>query len=140
VTGRELVVVDASAMVVLLVDGGADGEWVADRLRGTRLAAPQLMPFEVTNVLRRQVIRRALTEPQGRVAREAFGLLPVELWACALLADRMWELRDNASAYDASYLALAERVGAPLITGDRRLATVPGIQCPVVLVPETPLP
>lgn len=134
-SSRELVVLDASAIVVLLLDNGADGRWVASRLRGTRMAAPHLLPFEVSSVIRRKFVAKEITEPQGRVALEGFGQLPIELWACVLLTERMWELRNNATGYDASYLALAERIAAPMITADQRLATVPRIRCKVEVIP-----
>jgi predicted nucleic acid-binding protein len=53
------------------------------------------------------------------------GLL-VTRYGHGVLLDRMWELRRTATAYDAAYLALAELLSAPLITCDRRLATIPG--------------
>jgi len=52
------------------------------------------------------------------------------------LLDRVWELRDNLSAYDASYIALAELLSCNLVTADRRLSRAPGIGCPVTVVPR----
>ena len=49
--------------------------------------------------------------------------------------DRVWELRDNLSAYDASYVALAELLGCALITADGRLGRAPGVRCPITIVP-----
>lgn len=57
--------------------------------------------------------------------------LPINLWPWALLTDRAWELRENLSTYDAGCVALAERLGAPLITGDARIARAPGVVCRV---------
>ena len=49
--------------------------------------------------------------------------------------DRIWELRDNLSAYDAGYVALAEALGCNLLTADRRLAGASGVRCPITVVP-----
>jgi len=49
---------------------------------------------------------------------------------------RIWELRDNLSAYDASYVAVAETMGAVLVTADACLTRAPGIVCPVTVVPR----
>ena len=58
--------------------------------------------------------------------------LPIELWPYEPLAQRAWELRGNASVDDASYVALAELVDAPLVTLDAKLAGAPGIRCRVL--------
>jgi predicted nucleic acid-binding protein len=50
------------------------------------------------------------------------------------LLPRVWELRDNLSAYDATYVALAEALGCPLLTGDARLAAATGPNCPTMVV------
>ena len=50
--------------------------------------------------------------------------------------DRVWELRDNLSAYDASYVALAELLNCSLLTADARLSRAPGIRCPITVVPR----
>ncbi len=64
------------------------------------------------------------------------GLMDLEIqrWRHDVLVERIWELRDNASAYDAVYIALAEGLGATLLTGDAALARIPGVRCPVELV------
>jgi predicted nucleic acid-binding protein len=52
------------------------------------------------------------------------------------LLARMWELRDNLSAYDASYVALAEALRCRLVTADARIAGAPGVRCAVTVVPR----
>ena len=123
-----------------VVDAGVIVELVAndldpDRLGDEELAVPHLIDSEVTNVLRRLVIRNALTEQQGIDAFEGFMSLAVTRFPADWLRPRMWELRHNLTAYDATYVALAEMTGATaLLTTDARLATAPGINCPIDVV------
>lgn len=119
-------VVDAG-VVVELVAGGLQPE----RLGGEELAAPHLLDSEVTDALRRLVLQRNVSEDQGNAALEGFLQLTLDRYPADWLRPRMWELRHNVSAYDATYLALAERTGATaLLTTDARLSNAPG-QCRV---------
>jgi len=123
------VVCDASAVVALLVDAGPDGRWVAAAVRDATLVAPYLLPFEVANVLRR--LERSGLISSDTAAQAHFDLLDlaVELWPYDAVAARGWQLRANLTSYDASYIAVAEAAGAPLVTLDRRLAHATGITC-----------
>jgi predicted nucleic acid-binding protein len=123
------VVVDASAIVAMLADSGAAGTWVAATIRGRGLHAPELMPFEVSNILRRQPLAGVLDPTAAALAHRDLVDLPVDSYPYAALSDRVWELRDNVTAYDASYVALAELLSAPLVTLDARLARAPGARC-----------
>ena len=120
-----------------VVDAGVIVELVAndldpDRLGDEELAVPHLIDSEVTNVLRRLVVQKALTERQAIAALEGFMRLALTRFPADWLRPRMWELRHNLSAYDATYVALAEMTGATsLLTTDARLATAPGINCPI---------
>ena len=127
-------VCDASALVAVLLDAGQDGTWVAERLSGAELFAPALMPFECANIIRRHEFGELISPDQAAQAHADLVDLPVELWPCEVLARRAWELRRNVSSYDAAYIALAEAVGAPLITLDRRLQRAPKVTCAI----ETP--
>ena len=62
--------------------------------------------------------------------------LPVELFPYELHARRVWELRENLTAYDAWYVALAESLDAPLVTLDHRLARATGPRCQFRLPPR----
>ena len=125
-----MIVVDAGVIVALLV-----GDLHAERLGDQELAVPHLLDSEVTNALRRLVLRGNLTEQQGEAAIDGFVSLTLTRYAAHALRRRMWELRHNLSAYDATYLALAERTGASsLLTTDLRLAEAPGARCPVQVV------
>ena len=120
-------VVDAGVVIELLVNDLDPG-----RLGDEELAVPHLIDSEVTNVLRRLVVQELLTERQGAWAMEGFALLALTRFPADWLRTRMWELRHNLSAYDATYVALAELSGATaLLTTDNRLAHAPGITCPV---------
>lgn len=123
------VVVDASAVVAALTGGGADGAWAESELARDDLAAPHLMPAEVANILRRAVLSNRATADAASMAHADLLALPVALFPYEPLADRSWELRSNLSAYDAWYVALAESLGAPMVTLDRRIARAPGPRC-----------
>jgi predicted nucleic acid-binding protein len=125
---------------VRVVDAGVIVELVAndldpDRLGDEELAVPHLIDSEVTNVLRRLVLRKFLTEAQGTAAMNGFVGLTLTRFPADWLRSRIWALRHNLSAYDATYVALAEMTGATaLLTTDARLANAPGINCPVELL------
>ncbi|QAY59517.1 PIN domain-containing protein [Microbacterium protaetiae] len=127
----ELVVVDASAIVAVTASRSAVASALTDRLSATKMFAPHLLPTEVDSALRGLALRRRLTPEQADAARRATQALLIELWPWALLSDRAWQLRENLSTYDAGYVALAEYLGAPLITGDARIARAPHVPCRV---------
>ncbi|MGH2871488.1 MAG: type II toxin-antitoxin system VapC family toxin [Solirubrobacteraceae bacterium] len=125
------VVCDASALVALLLDAGHDGQWVTAALDQAELMAPTLVGFETANIIRRQEIAGLISSDQAAQAHADLLELAIEHWPHDLLAHRAWELRHNLSIYDASYVALAEMINAPLITLDSRIAKAPGVRCPV---------
>lgn len=133
----EGVVLDASVVVSALLDGGAEGQWAAGLISTRVLVAPHLMPGEASNIIRRSLVRGAVSLSEAAQAHGDLLDLPVELFAFHGLADRVWQLRDNLTAYDAWYVALAEELGVPLATLDRRLARATGLRCEV-LVPPAP--
>ncbi len=125
------VVVDSSAIVALLLDAGEAGQWATAALDGADLAAPHLMRFEASNVIRRHELAQIITSEQAAQAHADLLDLDVELWPYDLLARRVWELRPNLSSYDASYVVVAELLGAPLITLDGGIGRAPGLRCAV---------
>lgn len=129
------VVVDASAVVAALADGGAIGDWARSAMVGSSLAAPHVMPAEVASVLRRQILRGRLSITSATLAHTELDELSVELFPYAPTARRIWELRENLSPYDAWYVALAESLDAPLITLDIRSSRATGPRCEFVVPP-----
>ena len=123
-------VVDAG-VVVELVAGSLD----PDRLGDEELAAPHLLDSEVVHVLRGLVRRRSVSDEQATVALDGFSRLGITRFPADWLRSRMWALRHNLSAYDATYVALAESTGATsLLTTDARLARAPGVRCFIELL------
>jgi len=116
-------------VVAALVDGGADGSWSESLLASGDLCAPHLLPVEVTNTLRRAVQRRVLSRDVAALAHADLLDLRIELFPFAPFGSRIWALRDNVTAYDAWYVALAETLGAPLATLDKRLSRAAGPRC-----------
>lgn len=124
-------VCDASALVALLLDGGAAGRWVAATIAAADVAAPDLMRYEVANTIRRHELADIVSADQAAQAHADLLDLPVEAWPYELVADRAWALRHNLSCYDASYVALAELLEATLLTLDERVAAAPGVRCTI---------
>lgn len=118
-----MIVVDASALLEVLLQTPA-AEPIADRLFDPEetLHAPHLLDVEVAQILRRYVLLGEIDPDRGREALTDLADLSVERYPHDPLLPRIWELRDNATAYDATYLALSEALGAPLLTCDARLA------------------
>jgi predicted nucleic acid-binding protein len=121
-----VIVVDTSAIVDLLLEIPPNHALV-NRLAGvSELHAPHLIDVEFLSVLRRLVGRKLLSSAQADIARKKIGQLPLYRYPHVVLADRVWALRDNITAYDACYVALAETLDLPLITSDNHLAGTSG--------------
>ena len=94
------------------------------------------MPVEVSNVLRRAALAGEISADVAALAHEDLLSLRLELFPYNLCATRVWELRSNITAYDASYVALAETLGARLATLDARLTRATGPRCEFAVPPE----
>jgi len=128
---KATLVVDASVLVDALAGPTAHGEAARAILRGARLAGPEHLRVEVFHALR-GLVRRGQLEPDvGRRAVERLGRLPLSTVPTADLLERMWDLRDNLTGYDAGYVAAAEHLDVDLITRDRALHAAPGVTCTV---------
>ena len=128
-------VVDASLVVAALVDDGRDGRWAESMLGAEPLAAPHLMPVEVTSILRKATLNGDISLDVAALAHADLLALPVELFPYEAVAPRVWELRENLTTYDAWYVALAEGLASPLATLDRKLSRAPGVHCTFQLPP-----
>lgn len=119
-----MIVLDASAAIEWLLQTPS-GRRIDDRiyLNGESLHAPHLIDIEVIHVLRRLVRLSAISVRRADEAVKDFIDLRVTRYSHVLFIDRIWELRDNLSAYDAAYAALAEELGATLITHDSKFAS-----------------
>lgn len=126
-----MIVVDASVIVPSLLATGPGATSTRRRLEHQQLAAPEVIDLEVLSALRRLVRAGRLTPPDAHRLVGELPEVPIARAAHTHLAPRCWELRDNVTPYDAAYVALAELLGCPLLTGDRRLARAPGIRCRV---------
>ncbi len=127
----KVLVIDASAVVALLTDSGARGAWVREHVGSAQLVAPDLLGYEVGNTLRRHEMSGELSRRDATDAYVDYMRIPVELYPHRLVADRAWEFRANLTIYDATYVALAELLEAPLVTLDARIGRAPGLRCEV---------
>lgn len=125
-----LAVVDASVFAAFYVSDDPRRDLVADRLAsGDALFAPAHLDAEVVSALRGLSRSRPTLSAAVPAALDHLAAFPIRRMALAPLMQRMWELRDNVTAYDAAYVALAERLDSPLVTSDSKLAAASGPRC-----------
>ena len=122
-------VVDSSVVLAALVGADHHTDWALQQLAETPLAAPHLLHVEVANKLRKFVFKGKLSSDAASLAHAEAVRLPFELFDYPAVAARVWSLRENVSAYDAWYVALAELLQAPLVTLDERLVRSVGPRC-----------
>lgn len=130
-----MIVVDASAILEILLNT-PNGSKVAARLSspGETLHAPHLLDVEVAQVLRRYALAGNLGESRADQVRADFESLPIERYPHGELLERIWQLRDSLTAYDAAYVVLAEALEANLVTCDARLSRAHGHEAKVELI------
>lgn len=128
-----MIVVDASALLEVLLHTAAASA-IDRRLSGETLHVPHLLDMEIAQVVRRYAARAQISSERGRTALADLGDLPLRRHPHYYLLPRVWELRNNLSAYDAIYVALAELLDAPLLTRDRRLASAMGALAKIELL------
>jgi predicted nucleic acid-binding protein len=125
-----MIVADASAIMAWLL-----------RLRSIPLPAeehvhvPHLIDTEIANAVRGHVRRAELDEDSGWEILHTFRWLGITRHGTFSMLDRVWDLRHNLSADDAAYVALAEALQCPLVTGDARISRAPGLRCLITVLP-----
>jgi predicted nucleic acid-binding protein len=130
-----LIVVDASALVIALTMVDDPGAEARARLRAdVDHHAPHLIDLEVVAAIRNRLARGSLSESGAEEALADLAALRIRRYPHLPVLPRIWELRHNVTPYDAAYVALAEVLGAPLLTADARLAGAPGLRCNVELL------
>jgi predicted nucleic acid-binding protein len=120
-----MVVIDASALIEFLLDAAAYPR-IGEIIGTHELHAPHLIDVEILHGLRSAVIGKRIDAPRALDALHDYAALVIQRHAVEQHLPRMWELRNNHTAYDASYVALAESLDLPLITRDRRLSQSTG--------------
>lgn len=122
-----MTVVDASVIVEMLLRSDV-GEASRTRLvqRREELHAPHFLDLEVANALRHCLLRGEIDDRRGGEALADLTLMSIKRHGHQPLLERIWQLRHNLTAYDAAYLALADRLDAPLLTRDSGLVSVAG--------------
>lgn len=124
-----LLVLDASSAIEFLLNTDA-GKRIATRVENPAVSihVPHLIDLEIMHVLRRYTHRGLLSGAHGALALAQWRAVDLERYAHEPFLDRIWQLRDNLSAYDAVYVALTEALAAVLVTGDRHLVRAPGLR------------
>jgi predicted nucleic acid-binding protein len=122
-----MIVIDASAFIDA-VDGRHS---VIDRIQGEDLHAPHLLDVEVASALRRLVSAGRFDESRAAATLAVLDQGDIRRHAHTPLLGAVWSLRDRVSAYDATYVALAAVLDAPLVTTDRKLLAAPDLPCVV---------
>jgi predicted nucleic acid-binding protein len=133
-----LIVIDASVLANVVGDDQTDGDRARAELRSAGgVSAPDLVDVETAAVLRKRWLAKTISARRFASAIEDLEALALDRYPTLPFMRRAYDLRENVTACDAAYVALAEILGCELLTADRRLANAPGIRCSVrVLDPE----
>lgn len=127
-------VVDASALVELLIRSPA-GDAVEEAVLSDEAFAPELLDIECASALASLERRGIINGGRAHAALRVLLRAPITRTPHAPLIEVAWRHRANLSLYDAAYVSLAQRLDAPLLTADRRLAAGPGLGVPITLLP-----
>lgn len=121
-----VLVIDTSAVLEALAAHDPAPGLVERLVHDGDLHGPHLIDTEVLHALRRMTMNGAISDERATDARSDFAELALVHYPHQPLSDRVWTLRHNLTAYDATFVALAESLNTPLITCDARLASAPG--------------
>ncbi len=113
-----------------------DNSHARSLLAESQAGVPHLIDSELANALRRRVFADEIAASDAHAALSVWRHLAVRRFGIHGMLERVWELRDNLSAYDATYVALAEALDCALVTADTRISAAPGLRCQVVTVPR----
>ena len=131
-----MIVIDSSVLIAALVEETDDAAWSRTIAADPELHAPELVLAEAMNGVRRSELNHGVSTVQAEFARNTLGRMGFSLYTFNPFAERIWDLRHNLTCYDAWYVALAETLGCPLVTLDRRMSRAGGVQCQVLTPPD----
>lgn len=129
-------VVDASVIVDFLLGAGSEaGDEVARLLRSDAVViAPMLLDVEVAQTIRRFSRRADIEDGSAEAMLQDLEVIPIRRYPVRTLVGRAFDFRHSLTVYDAVYLALAERLGVPFLTGDNAFTRLTGLSVEVRLV------
>jgi predicted nucleic acid-binding protein len=127
-----VIVADSSLLVEALLGSLVARSLLADE----QVQVVSHTDIEIASSLRRRVQLGWLSADDGWRLLETYRWMTVTRHDSFSMFDRIWELRDNVSAYDAAYVALAEIIECPLVTADARLTRAPGLRCAITVLPD----
>jgi predicted nucleic acid-binding protein len=129
-----VIVLDTSAIIEFLVGADPVAEQIRAITAGEKLAAPHAIDLECASTLRGLVHGGKLPSAEAERALQLLGRMKIARYGHVPLLGRLWQLRHNMWPYDAAYVALAESLGAVLLTLDAKLGKTPGVMCTVRIV------
>ena len=131
----ELIVVDASVLVAALVSVSPAANKARDALTDDKIVCmPHLADLEITNALRNMIRRKEISEDSAFRALTTIKKMEIVRYPHTDFLDRIWELRNSITPYDAAYIALTEALQTIFITADKRLSQAHGIKCKIELL------
>lgn len=127
------IIVDASVLVAAAIDAGPNGKWAEQVVSSDSIHGPEIVLAETVNILRRLELAQQVTTFEASSAFQDCMQLRIECYPFEPFAERVWELRNTLTSYDAWYVAVAEALSLPFATLDARLARAPGPRCAFLL-------